>query len=80
MFIRRDVARYCQLMATTTKTVSLTLRPETLKAVDAAAQNVRRSRSQFVDLTLERALTGAGRLDALEQVAATEIAKQTERK
>jgi hypothetical protein len=51
-------------MAATTKSVSLTLRPETLKAIDAAAQNARRSRSQFVDLALERALTGPGCVEA----------------
>jgi hypothetical protein len=57
-------------MARTTETISLTLRPETLRAVDAAAQSQRRSRSQFVDLTLERAMTGTGRLEALESIAA----------
>ena len=52
-------------MAKTYETISLTIRPETLKAVNAAAQAQRRSRSQFVDLTLERALSGQGqRLDA----------------
>jgi len=35
----------------------LTLRPETLKAIDLAAQRARRSRSQFVDLTLGHALS-----------------------
>ena len=57
-------------MARTTETISLTLRPEILRAVDAAAQSERRSRSQFVDLTLERALTGTDRLRVLEQIAA----------
>ena len=44
-------------MPRTTEPVTLTLRPETLKAIDLAAQRARRSRSQFVDLTLESALT-----------------------
>jgi hypothetical protein len=60
-------------MPRSTETISLTLRPDTLKAVDRAAQVARRSRSQFVDLTLERALTGPGRLEALEAVAAAAV-------
>lgn len=62
-------------MARSTATVSLTLRPATVAAVDAAAQAERRSRSQFIDLMLERALaiTGADRLRDLEAIAATEL-------
>jgi metal-responsive CopG/Arc/MetJ family transcriptional regulator len=45
-------------MANTTKTISITLRPQILKAIDAAARNERRSRSQFIDLTMASALTG----------------------
>jgi uncharacterized protein (DUF1778 family) len=56
-------------MARSTETISLTLRPATVKALDAAALGARRSRSQFVDLTLEKALTGKGRLEALQSIA-----------
>jgi hypothetical protein len=50
-------------MARTTENVCLTLRPEIVKAVDAARGKGRdaQSRSQFVDLTLERALSGQPR-------------------
>jgi predicted transcriptional regulator len=61
-------------MARNLETISLTLRPETLRALDAAAQNERRSRSAFVDLTLERALTGQGRLEALQAIAEAGLA------
>jgi hypothetical protein len=45
-------------MARTTENVCLTLRPEIVKAVDAARGKGRdaQSRSQFIDLVLERAL------------------------
>jgi hypothetical protein len=45
-------------MARTTENVCLTLRPKIVKAIDAARGKGRdaQSRSQFVDLTLERAL------------------------
>jgi hypothetical protein len=56
-------------MARTYETISLTIRPETLRAVNAAAQSQKRSRSQFIDLTLERAMTGTGRLEALQSIA-----------
>jgi hypothetical protein len=56
-------------MARSTTDVCLSLRTKTLRAVDAAAQAAQRSRSQFVDLTLERAMTGAGRLEALQGIA-----------
>jgi hypothetical protein len=58
-------------MARTTENVCLTLRPEIVKAVDAARGRGRdaQSRSQFIDLTLERAMTGAGRLEALQGIA-----------
>jgi hypothetical protein len=60
-------------MARTTENVCLTLRPEIVKAVDAARGTGReaKSRSQFVDLTLERALqiTGESRLAELQALA-----------
>jgi predicted transcriptional regulator len=63
-------------MARTTETISVTLRPETLRALDAAAQSQRRSRSQFVDLTLERALslTGEDRQRDLQAIATEGLA------
>jgi hypothetical protein len=61
-------------MPRTTENVCLTLRPEIVRAVDAARGKGRdaKSRSQFVDLTLERALqiTGESRLAELEEIAA----------
>jgi metal-responsive CopG/Arc/MetJ family transcriptional regulator len=52
---------YGLAMAKTTKDVTVSLRTQTLKALDAAARKDRRSRSAFVDLTLERALSGSQR-------------------
>jgi uncharacterized protein (DUF1778 family) len=52
------IAQYCRAMARTTETVSLTLRPEILRAVDAAAQNERRTRSAFVGWVLEQHVPG----------------------
>jgi metal-responsive CopG/Arc/MetJ family transcriptional regulator len=43
-------------MARTTQNVCLTLPPETLAKVDRAARSERRSRSQFINLVLERAV------------------------
>ncbi|MGB6451019.1 MAG: hypothetical protein WBE92_09730 [Steroidobacteraceae bacterium] len=65
-------------MARTTEQVCLTLRPETVRALNAAAQTERRSRSQVVDLLLERALTGPERLRALEQIAAASIIESSQ--
>jgi hypothetical protein len=53
----------------TTLSVCLTLRPSTVQALDAAAQAVRRSRSQYVDMLLSNALTGEDRMRALEAIA-----------
>jgi hypothetical protein len=55
-------------MAKTTTDVTVSLRTQTLKALDAAAQSARRSRSQFVDLCLEKALAGDGRLEAMQAI------------
>jgi uncharacterized protein (DUF1778 family) len=70
-------AQYCPTMARTTETISLTLRPQTLKALDAAAQQQRRSRSQFVDLVLQGApsVTGETRLRDLQAIAAAGLAE-----
>jgi hypothetical protein len=57
-------------MARSTTDICLTLRPSTVQAVDAAAQAVRRSRSQYIDMLLSKALTGKDRLHALEEIAA----------
>jgi hypothetical protein len=58
-------------MARNLETISLTLRPETLRALDAAAHADRRSRSAVVDLMIQRSLiTGESRLRTLNEVAA----------
>lgn len=59
-------------MPKTTETISITLRPATIRALDDAARAARRSRSQFVDLTLEHALTGRERHDDAHQADAVE--------
>jgi uncharacterized protein (DUF1778 family) len=71
---------YDWVMSTTTAKVSLSLRPETVKAVDAAAQGQRRSRSQTVDLILEHALTGESRLSALEQISRRTMQRDDDRR
>jgi uncharacterized protein (DUF1778 family) len=56
-------------MAKTTATISVTLRPELIRAVDKAAAAEQRTRSKFLDITLTRVLTGGERLADLEQIA-----------
>jgi hypothetical protein len=66
-------------MARTTQNVCLTLPPETLRKVDRAAQHDGRSRSQYVNRVLERAVhevTGATRLADLEAIAAAGLSNQ----
>jgi hypothetical protein len=62
-------------MARTKETVSLTLRPATIRAASAEAQAQRRSLSWFIDETLEAAMNGQGRLEALQAIADAGLAE-----
>jgi metal-responsive CopG/Arc/MetJ family transcriptional regulator len=50
--------------------VTVSLPRAVLDQVDAAAQKERRTRSNFIRTALERSLTGADRLAALQEIAA----------
>ena len=49
--------------------VTVSLPPEVLEQIDAAAQRERRTRSNFIRTALERSLTGEGRMAALQAIA-----------
>jgi hypothetical protein len=70
-----DMTRYCRTMPRSTENVCLTLRPATVEAVDAAAQRAKRSRSQFIDITLEHALSINGQCGHAEAFADAQPSK-----